>query len=67
MQLTDELKERINALTYTDLLRQWRFGTIGDPMFQDESGKYFSVRMKELRNRPGGQAVHVHASKTIGW
>lgn len=67
MDLTDKLKAEIDAKSYQDLLRRWRFAPVGDLMFQGESGRYWSDRMKELRAEPGGNSVHVGASKTIGW
>ncbi len=67
MDLTPENKEYINGLSYRQLLYKWRFGEIGDPWFQGETGEYWKERMKELRDQPGGQAKHVAASKSIGW
>ncbi len=49
MQLTDENKNYINSLSYESLLEHWRFAPIGDPWFCDETGDYWSKRMKELR------------------
>lgn len=65
--LTKELKEKIDSKSYKELLYDWRFTPVGDPIFQGESGGYISDRMKELRSAPGGDARHVSASKTIGW
>lgn len=67
MKLTPEIKSKIDGMTYEQLLAKWRFTPIGDPMFQDESGQYFSNRMKELRSAPGGNEAYVAASKKIGW
>lgn len=64
MKLTEENKKYINSLPYEHLLGMWRFAPAGDPWFQDETGDYWSKRMKELR----GQGVdHVGVSKNIGW
>jgi hypothetical protein len=65
--LTPERKAHIDALSYEQLLRQWRFAPSGDPMMQGETGDYLAARMKELRSRPGGQEEHVRASKSVGW
>ena len=65
--MTDEMKARIDGMSYGELLRKWRFAPVGDPMFQGEAGDYFGERMKELRSRPGGDEKHVSASKSIGW
>ena len=67
VDLTPEVKSRIDAKTYEELLRLWRFAPSGHPMFQGESGTYFAERMKELRSQPGGNERHVAASKSIGW
>jgi hypothetical protein len=64
MKLTPELKAKIDAKTYQELLSRWRFAPIGDTMFQDESGEYWGKRMAELRAQG---ADHVGASKSIGW
>ena len=44
MKLTEENKNYIDSLSYESLLHKWRFAPIGDPMFQDETGKYFTQR-----------------------
>jgi len=67
MELTPKLKSEIDAMSYGQMLSQWRFAPVGDPMFAGESGEYFGRRMKELRNQPSGNATHVAASKAIGW
>lgn len=67
MDLTDDVKARIDSMTYVQLLGKWRCAPIGDPMFQGESGKYFEERMSKLRSEDGGDARHVAASKAIGW
>lgn len=65
--LTPELKARIDAMSYEQLLHKWRFAPIGDPIFQGDSGEYIGKRMQELRSQPGGDDEHVRASKSIGW
>ena len=67
MKLTPELKASIDALSYEELLREWRFAPSGSPKFQDETGAYWLKRMSELRNQPGGHEEAVRASKSIGW
>lgn len=64
VELTDERKARIDAMTYEELLRHWRFAPAGDPWFQGETAAYWEGRMAQLR-RDG--ADHVAASKAIGW
>jgi len=67
MDLTPENKEHIDNMSYEILLRGWRLGMIGDPWFQGETGLYWENRMAELRDKPGGNEIHVAASKKIGW
>ena len=67
MNLTPELKEEIDSRSYASLLHQWRFAPSGTPMFEGDSGKYFGERMTALRSQPGGDSMHVNASKQIGW
>jgi hypothetical protein len=67
MKLTEERKKYIDDLSYAALLSRWRFAPTGDKWFQDETGHYWGERMKELRDRPGGQDLHVATSKMIGW
>lgn len=64
--LTPEAKAEIDAMTYEQLLRKWRFATLGNPMFQGERGSYFADRMSELRRKIGHDAA-VQASKNVGW
>lgn len=65
-KMTPEQKELIDSMDYESLLRRWRFSAVGDPIFQDEAGKYFSERMRKLRSEPGGHSRHVAASKKLG-
>ena len=67
MELTQQNKEHIDSLSYEQLLERWRYATVGDPWFQDETGEYWGTRMKQLRSEPGGHERHVRASKAIGW
>lgn len=67
MELTPELKEEIDKMSYESLLRHWRTAPVGDPWFQGETGEYWKSRMGELRSLPGGNSEHVRASKSIGW
>jgi hypothetical protein len=64
MILTDTLKKRIDAMDYQEMLSKWRFASMGDPMFQGESGDYFAQVMREKRE---AGVDHVGASKSIGW
>jgi len=65
MTLTPENKAYIDSLSYESLLSQWRFAPVGNPWFQDETGKYWGERMAELSAQDPAGAVQ--ASKNIGW
>jgi len=67
MKLTKENKEYIDNLSYTALLDKWRFVPAGDPWFEGATGTYWERRMSELRAKPGGDSMHISASKMIGW
>lgn len=67
MDLTPENKKYIDGLSYQSLLSHWRFAPIGDKWFMGETGNYWSKRMSELRNKPGGDDEHIRSSKSIGW
>lgn len=64
MNLTPQLKSKIDSYSYEQLLYMNRFSPVGDPMFCGESGEYISIRMAELRD---AGADHIAASKNIGW
>lgn len=66
MELTPENKKHIDNMSYEGLLSRWRNAPVGDSWFQGETGKYWGDRMTELRNKEGGNAEHIRASKSIG-
>ncbi len=47
--MTAAQKERIDQLSYTEMVRIWTFAPNGNPMFPGNAGKYFdeSMRRKE--------------------
>lgn len=56
----------IDNATYQTLLDRWRNAPAGDPMFQGDTGKYYSKVMATKRSAVGPDAA-VAASKAIGW
>jgi hypothetical protein len=64
--LTEELKKKINSMSYEQLLRHNRFASAGDPMFVGEVGEYF-IRVIAERRQIIGDAEHTATSKLIGW
>lgn len=67
MKLTAENKAHIDGLSYHSLLEHWRNAPVGDPWFEGETGEYWAKVMSDRRNQPGGNEVHVNASKSIGF
>ena len=65
VELTEENKAIIDSRTYKELLAHWRYASAGDPWFQGKTGKYWSKRMKELRDADPAGAIT--ASKQVGW
>jgi hypothetical protein len=64
--MTDELKDRIDKMSYHDMLVKWRFAPVGDPMFTSAAtAHYFRKIMTEKRHADPAGAVA--ASKCIGW
>ncbi len=66
MKLTDKLKKEIDGMSYESMLSKWRFAPIGAPIFQDESGVYFTEAMK-LKRDSTPHEEQVAASKSLGW
>lgn len=65
MELTPENKATIDGKTYRELLSHWRFAPVGDPLCEEETGKYWLERMSKLRNADPASAIAT--SKEIGW
>lgn len=66
MELTEELKKRIDSMSYGELLSLWRFAAVGTPLFLGASGDYFAKRLSEMRDKVGDEE-HVATSKRLGW
>ena len=64
MKLKIQLKTYIDSLEYIALLRRWRCLSMGDPLFQGESGAYFKKRMQRLEQADPDAAVK--ASRIVG-
>ena len=64
--MTEETKKRIDNMDYESMLSLWRNAPVGHPMFQGETGRYYSKVMAKKRDEVGNYA-HVAASKSIGW
>lgn len=66
MESEDEMKRWIDSASYSELLRRWRFASIGDPIFMGEVGRYYSDVMASKREELG-PGEHARISKEIGW
>lgn len=66
VNVPESLRERIDDMPYEEMLSRNRFAPIGDPLFADDTGRYFLKVMARKRSEVGQQA-HVAASKAIGW
>jgi hypothetical protein len=59
-------KEWIDEATYKELLTRWRNASVGDTIFQDDTGTYYAKVMAQKKALiPPEQAIAV--SKQIGW
>jgi hypothetical protein len=61
--MDEKMKQKIDSMSYREMLSLNRFAPIGHPMFSGEVGDYFMESMKEKRE----SADHVADSKSIGW
>jgi signal transduction histidine kinase len=64
--MTDKLKEQIDKMSYISMLNKWRFASIGDPLFQGETGDYFKKVMAEKRSKIDDNKLSTF-SKNLGW
>jgi hypothetical protein len=59
--MTEDQKKQIDAMSQYNMEYRWRFAKIGDPLFQGDTGEYFSKVFKEK----GGFTPEI--SKQLGW
>jgi len=59
-------KQWIDEATYYQLLKRWRFADLGDTIFQEDTGKYYSKVMGEKKAKLSHRQ-QVQTSKSIGW
>jgi hypothetical protein len=64
--MEENLKNWIDTASYEQLLSHWRFAPVGDPLFQGETGDYYSKVMARKREEVGHNKA-VEASKNIEW
>jgi hypothetical protein len=58
--MQQEEKSQIDAMSQEEMARRWRFSKAGDPLFQGDTGEYFTKVFKEK----GGFTPEI--SKRIG-
>lgn len=63
--MTKEQQQWIDNASLEELLRLWRFGRLGDPIFEGDTRAYFSDRLFRLRD--ADHAAWTAASKAVGW
>ncbi len=61
MEPTQEIKDRIDAMSQYQMAHMWRFAKVGEPLLQGEIGDYFSDSFSEK----GGMTPEI--SKSLGW
>ena len=59
-------KDKIDNMTYQEMLELHRYAETGHEYFVGETGAYFAEIMAKKREEVG-DAGHVAASKNIGW
>ena len=61
--MTDQEKAWIDAAAYQTLLERWRYAPAGHPMFQGETGDYYSKVMFAKRDAlENGEAARISKS-----
>lgn len=58
-------KERIDRMSYEQMLRIWRFAPLGNPIFQGKAGDYFNTSMRRKKHSQH-RGAHTAAGKRIG-
>ena len=66
MEMEDKDKKWIDNATYETLLRNRRFAPVGSPLFQGDTGDYYSKVMWEKRDKLSNEK-RVQASKNACW
>ena len=61
MELTKEMKSKIDNMSHIEMAQKWRFAPAGNRMLMGDTGDYFHKVFKEK----GGMTPEI--SKIIGW
>jgi len=62
-----DAKAWIDAASYVELLRRWRFSPSGDKYFASPAVSAYYVSVMSRKREVIGNDGHVVASKQIGW
>jgi len=66
MKENENYINKIDSMDYYEMLKLQRFGSSENPIFHEESGKYFSEQLQVKKNMlPHSEQVDI--SKRIGW
>lgn len=63
--MTDKQKQWIDRASYQEMLSLWRHAPIGEPMFQDETGAYFSLVMRRKRKAIGAHEAAIPTDSPV--
>jgi hypothetical protein len=63
---TEQMKAKIDNMSYLQMLSRWRFAEVGSPWFVGEVGEYFKQAFFKARKETN-RAELVAASKDVGW
>lgn len=66
VNISREVKDKIDSMSYEEMLREWRFSEIPNPLFEGDAGKYFAYHM-ERKKCELSESEKVAISKQIGW
>jgi len=66
MALSEELKQKIDNMSYREMFRLWRFAPSGSELFVGDAGLYFEASMNEKKEYVT-PAERVEISKALGW
>jgi len=64
--MVEELKNKIDRMSYRELLVKWRFAPVGHSFFQGEIGDYFKEAIGKKRKEHTEEEL-MQISKDIGW
>lgn len=63
MELTPEVKDKIDGLSCMELLREARYAPVGDDRFQGSAGRYWLDRLAQVRD--ADPVEYVRCSKAL--